>query len=344
MGIFDDLAAQQPNAGPTHTAPGAIAPAPQQFPDPPDGYRNPMKCDRELSGLAQRDKWGRVCASLSGRPLPPNVIATGYVINPATGGYTPIEQPSIPITNEVSQMLEHAANEHAKYTLMQMPAAPAYTPPAPPASPPAPQTFAGYAPPGMQPPPAATPAAPQFRPPLPPGINPPEASAPPPAPSFVPPPAPQAPAQEAPAKRRGRPTNAERAARANGEAPPAPAPVGTPGPVAALQISSPEDVSRDRGFSLFLDCIPVVGFDADNYDLADIVEKVRPSFRANHQVEDYSLVDFKGPALLAHYVEGAIRELLKEGDVNLTINSHTREAHACMSRLLPLAGTVVRGA
>jgi hypothetical protein len=339
MGLFETLAVLPP----------PVAPQEQQYPDPPADWKNPNACARELSGMAQRDKWGRIFVSMSGKALPPNVIATGYVRNPATNGYQLIEQSNIPITHEVASMLEVAAQEYAVKLAAQTPVAPpspVYAPPAPPSAPqaPAPQ-YAGYAPPGMAPPPAApqlpqiSPPAPQWRQEGPPAINPPEASAPP-APQYASPPAPAAPVatDEKPKRRAGRPTNAERAARAAGAQ--ASAPVGT---VAAPAVTSPEDVNRDRGFAIFLDCAPVVGFDADNYDLSDIVEMVRPAFRENHQVEDYSLVDFKGPALLAHYVTGKLTELLKEGDVNLTIHSHTREAHACLGRLIPLAGTVVRG-
>jgi hypothetical protein len=294
---------------------------------------------------AKRDHRNHITHSLSGKPLPPNVVESQWVPNPnVANSYLQLEPNGTELTNEAAQYLDACADKHAAWMASQTPQqVPAMPPPqvqapAPQVSAPPPLTqgfpppggHPGWAPAGMQPPPPAapSPAPPMGQPaPLPPpgAINPPEYQ-PPPQPGAqaaqVPqapaaPVAPAPPAAAAPAKAGGRPKGSKNKAKP-----------GTPG-----------------GLSLFVGCRPVKGTDADDItELSDVLVTVRAKMLEKEGCYDFSLVDYgKGSGSLALYTEETVKELMAQGDVTLVVDKDQRETFAVLGRLLPLAEVVVRG-
>lgn len=302
-------------APPAFTPPAPTPPAPQAAPTAEDMY-----------SIAVKDPTtGNVCKSLSNRDLPPNVIQTGWVQNPQTGGYLPTR----PLTHVVAQLLEHAANEHAENVargVVQGPAPGERPAPPPPAPSPAPAT--GWAPPGMQTPPPAPPPA--FAPPATTGpINPPEWQPPPgaaptaPVQAVAPATLPQPPAPAEP-KRRGRPKGSKNT--------PASAPEQTNTP--AVTMEGGADISF-----LYVNCAPS---DWDGvFSIDDLIQEASDDIRKDNNGTDWAMIDYKGAGVLALYVENLVATKYK--GASLVLDVRTREGQILCSRLAGKAGCVVRG-
>lgn len=317
-----------------------------------------------LSAIAKRNAEGKVIAALNGNPLPPLVIQTQYVKDPAGNGYRPID----PMDAQIAAWLEAAAAEYAAHPeRFQDPAQPApvaapaaFQPPAP-FQPQAQPQAAAWTPPGM-----AAPAA--FQPPVaaPPGINPPEFQPPPQAVQADPAPAPLTQAVEPPKAKRGRPTKAEQEAKAAAQAAQTPAPWTPPGFTAPTQpapaaFQAPEANAQssqgskgegkgegpgnDRmdGLTVYVDCFPVRG-GGWVHSLDTFVADANVQIMQDEGLADYAFAEYgKGPGILASYVEAAIRKEAGQGAMSLYVNSRTREANACLNRIVAMAGTVIKG-
>lgn len=310
------------------TLPGMAAPPPVAPPPAPMPVAAPTPPvqptpQEDMYAIAAKDPvTGNVCKSLSGRDIPHNVIQSGYVQNPQTGGYLPTR----PLTHHVAQLLELAANEHAENVARGVVTGPA--PAERPAPPPAPVQGppAGWTPPGMTAPP---PAAPTFAPPVTTGpINPPEWQPPPqnapvnvvntlPTPPTPPPAEP---------KRRGRPKGSKNT------------PASTPeqtnaGPTVTMEGGSDID-------TLFVNCYPS-SWDGDIIHIDDVIQEASDAIRKDNNGADWSMIDYKGSGVLSLYVENLIATKYKGSSVTLDIR--TREGQILCTRLAGKAGCVVRG-
>jgi hypothetical protein len=343
MSLFDELSAPQ------------ATPATMQGPSPGAGEQV-----HSLAGLFVRNAQGQITHALNGKPLPPQIVATQHVANPkVTNSYFPL---SGTIGIELANLLASVADQYAANPAAFGPQAP--IPPVVLAA--APQQFAappagmqGWAPAGQQPPPPAAPA-PQFQAPVPmqmapapmqgsgyqlpqpSPVNPPESIGNPVPPS----PAPGQPASSDAPKRRGRPPK-----NAAAPAPAAPAIVMPAGPapdmtaIVTMRDPSPKigDDQRDGGFTILIDAHPMTGFDAEPVDLSHFVKLAGARILADHKVADYAFIDYKGGALLAHYVTEEVRKHLADRDLVLLVSTASRETSQVINTLLPIAGVVVKG-
>lgn len=305
----------QPVAQPQFQLPMAQAPAPiAQAPAP----------HADLGFMAVRDEHGRVIKSLTGKPLPEQVIMTQHVQNPETGGYLALN----PLTNIVADLLEKAASAHAASTPAPV-APPAPTPPVQ-TAPPAPSA---WTPPGAPvPPPAAfqPPAAPPpvFRPPVTGPINPPEWN-PPTSPTAAnplpavglptPPVAPEAP-------KRGRPKGSKN------KAPEANAPTTTE-PAVALQ-------DHQIISTLYLGCRPM-DCNERTFDIQDFILDANNRIAKELNVPDYTLLDFgKGAGTLLAFVQDIVATQYRGCDLIVDLDS--REAPILSAALAARAVNVIR--
>lgn len=302
---------QPPPASAVPAAPGAFQPPPA-FTAPATPAALPTGAVRTgLSSFVGRDAQGRVTTDLQGRRLRETTIQTQYVPVPGTNGYMPIEPNGAAITDVVA----HALVADADAALREAAAPPTQ----------------GWAPAGQTPPPAA----PVQQPPAQTGpINPPEWQPAPTAAQVVGAQVAEASAPAAPEttpKKRGRPAK-------NAAAPATPATVSNDG---RTQV---ENIDPLDGLLLFVRCRPVKGF-GPIMDLADIVARVQPKVKEQAQVDDFSFIDYgKGQGLLALLVEAEVKSLVDaHGSIALHVDPGTREASVCLSKLVVLATSVVRG-
>lgn len=314
------------------TPPMGAPAAPLAPPAPPPAA---PAAHEDMYNLWPKDARGAPTVDNMGRPLPPALIdrmaTTGHIPTPGQhNSYTPIR----PLTQIVASYFAHYAEKG--YTEA---APPAPVAPPPPVAPPT----QGWAPQGMQAPPAAPAATfappPAFTPPTmaAPAINPPESALPHAAPMGMAAPPPAAPAAPDGAKKRTRRTKAEmEAARA----------AATP---AGAQPSLPATANTGERSPIEILCVGCrpSGGAFKVIDLArDILPIVTEQIKRDLNVDDYAAMDFgKGSAALALYGERAVLAACEsiDDDVCLVVDRGTREAMVILSKLYPLANTVVHG-
>lgn len=281
----------------------------------------------DLSFMAHRNEQGQIDMSLTGKPLPPNVVASQYVQS-ETGGYLPI----LPLTHTVADLLEKAAASYAATPPAPAPSAPvqappaappAWTPPGAPVPPPAAFQAPPAAPPAFVPPPAVTGP-----------INPPEWN-PPPSPTAANPlpavglPTPPTP-PEAP-KRKGRPLGSKNKPREANEA----QGTLTSNPVTEYALQDYQIIG-----TLYLGCRPMDCNDR-TFDIQDFILDANNRIAKEFNIPDYSLIDFgKGTGTLLAFVLDIIGTQYRGCDLIVDLDS--REAPILSSALAARAVNVVR--
>ena len=322
----DFLAKMQALQGGATAAPPPAFQLPMaQMPAPATSGPGPSSVSADLSFMAVRDEHGRVIKSLTGKPLPEQIIMTQHVQNPETGGYLALA----PLTNIVADLLEKAATSYAAATPPVVQAAPppvqappAWTPPGAAVPPPAAFQPPPAGPPAFVPPPAVTGP-----------INPPEWN-PPPSPTAsnplpavglpTPPVAPEAP------KKRGRPAGSK-------NKPPEAQGTLTSNPV--TETAAPLQDHQIIG-TLYLGCRPLDCNDR-TFDILDFILDANNRISKEFNIPDYSLIDFgKGAGTLLAFVQDIIATQYRGCDLIVDLDS--REAPILSAALAARSVNVIR--